>query len=277
MSLRASADCWSASPFTQAGRFLVHLAIADVVNDLHENRLWMLRDELAAKSRQSKATATRAVSDLVAQGWLVTIDAGGGRGKPTEYHYHEGGKRPQIDTVCEALNRRSGMAKPSHSEAETVSMSESSLSTQQKEQKERKVEPPAPASAVAASLWTEAETLCNELADHVAALVEGAKRPTVTREWIADMERMLRIDERDPVHVSRCIAWVHRHEFWANNIRSPAKLRKQYDRLLVEASKDKGKSDVVDRAVARIEEQEHGDTRGRSLPVGDEGSVAEVR
>lgn len=77
-----------------------------------------------------------------------------------------------------------------------------------------------------------ARELCELLADHVGTLHDGAKRPTVTEAWVRDMDRMLRLDERDPAQVARAIAWVHGHDFWRSNVLSPRTLRVQYDRLV---------------------------------------------
>lgn len=89
MSAEATGDAWRRSPFTH-DRLLVHLAIADVVNDVHGNELWMLRETLAEKSRVSRGTVDSALRELVDQGWLEVLEKGGGRAKPTRYRYHLG-------------------------------------------------------------------------------------------------------------------------------------------------------------------------------------------
>lgn len=100
MSVEALTDCFANSPLHGAQR-VVHLAIADVVNDVHENRVWMRRAELAAKSGESRATVDRTLTVLVEQGWLTVLVGGGGRGKPTEYAYNLAGKPRQDEVVSE--------------------------------------------------------------------------------------------------------------------------------------------------------------------------------
>lgn len=89
MSVQAMSDAWTNSPYT-GDTLLVQLAIADVVNDVYENRCWMLRPELAAKARCDVSTVTRALGRMKQDGYLEVLVAGGGRGKPTEYRYHVG-------------------------------------------------------------------------------------------------------------------------------------------------------------------------------------------
>jgi hypothetical protein len=78
------------------------------------------------------------------------------------------------------------------------------------------------------------EQLCNRLADSIEQ--RGSKRPTVTRAWCTDMDRLLRIDGRDPDDVVWVIDWLTagRDEvaaFWAPNVRSPRKLRDKWDTM----------------------------------------------
>lgn len=96
-------DCWARSPFRQPpqhAKFIIHLAIADVVNDVHGNKFWMLNEPLAEKAIASRSSVDRTLSELVQLGWLVVLEAGGGRGRATLYHYHLGGKPPHHDAVC---------------------------------------------------------------------------------------------------------------------------------------------------------------------------------
>lgn len=63
-----------------------------------------------------------------------------------------------------------------------------------------------------------------------------SKTPTITETWITDMERMVRIDNRDPDVVKSMIRWLYADTsadalFWQKNIASPAKLREKWERL----------------------------------------------
>jgi hypothetical protein len=64
----------------------------------------------------------------------------------------------------------------------------------------------------------------------------------INREnWICEMERLLRIDKRDPDKILRLIEWIHSHNFWRANILSVEKFRKQYDQIELQISSDKEK------------------------------------
>jgi hypothetical protein len=58
----------------------------------------------------------------------------------------------------------------------------------------------------------------------------GAKEPT-WQQWAREFDRIFRIDGRDTNDVRVVIDWSQADPFWLTNILSPAKLRKQYDRL----------------------------------------------
>lgn len=85
---------------------------------------------------------------------------------------------------------------------------------------------------------TEATRLCHLLSESLKD--RGYKTGTnVTKDWVADMERMIRIDGRSPNKVASTIGWLAtgRDEtavFWRKNIRSPAKLREHWDRMAEE-------------------------------------------
>ena len=70
MSGKAVGYVYEKSPYTGA-TLAVHLAIADVVNDLHGNRFWMSTDKVAAKTRTSRRTVQTAIDTLVNDGFLV--------------------------------------------------------------------------------------------------------------------------------------------------------------------------------------------------------------
>ena len=89
---------------------------------------------------------------------------------------------------------------------------------------------------------TTVEHLCHTLADYVANNPENSKRPTVDKAWITDMERMIRIDERTPEQIERCLRWIYEGpgDWWIANIRSPKKLRARFDDLRAQAARKRG-------------------------------------
>jgi hypothetical protein len=81
---------------------------------------------------------------------------------------------------------------------------------------------------------SDAENLANRMADAIEQW--GAKRPNVGKEWVRDMDRLLRIDERSIEDVNKVIHWLYTSSdevavFWAPNIQSPAKLRMRWDTM----------------------------------------------
>jgi hypothetical protein len=84
----------------------------------------------------------------------------------------------------------------------------------------------------------EAAVLCDRLADLIAT--DGSTKPTVTRRWIEEMDRLIRIDGQPIGTVSEMIDWVTADDFWSSNILSPQKLRKHYARLVKQRRRSNG-------------------------------------
>ena len=81
---------------------------------------------------------------------------------------------------------------------------------------------------------TEAIELCQGLARSIHS--RGSKMPNITRGWVSDMEKLLRIDGHTVDEVRDMIIWLHHGKtqsaaFWQTNIRSPKKLRVHFDRM----------------------------------------------
>lgn len=58
----------------------------------------------------------------------------------------------------------------------------------------------------------------------------GNVEKTIQR-WAIDIDKMIRLDKRDPNDIKKMISWCQNDDFWFSNILSGAKLRKQYDAL----------------------------------------------
>jgi len=65
---------------------------------------------------------------------------------------------------------------------------------------------------------------------HVDGLAPGQKKPNM-ETWANDIRKMREIDKRPLEDIKKVFLWAHNDEFWKANIRSPAKLRKQFDAL----------------------------------------------
>lgn len=86
MSAEATGAVWRYSPYTGA-QLLVHLAIADVVNDTHNYEFWMSTERLAQKARVSRSTVTQTLADMVENGHLILLESGGKRRRPSRYQF----------------------------------------------------------------------------------------------------------------------------------------------------------------------------------------------
>lgn len=75
----------------------------------------------------------------------------------------------------------------------------------------------------------DAQKLCDLLAQKMIA--NGCKPPNVTRRWIDDMDKLMRIDLHSAEEVEAVINWCQQDSFWRSNILSPAKLRAKFDAL----------------------------------------------
>ena len=56
------------------------------------------------------------------------------------------------------------------------------------------------------------------------------KKPDL-QKWGKEINKMIRIDKRDPIEIEKIINWCQNDNFWQNNILSMSKLREQYDKL----------------------------------------------
>lgn len=128
MSNEASGQAWK-SPY-KGGQKLVLLAIADVVNDVHDNRFWMAVPNLADKAAVSTNTARSALQQFVADGWLEVVTESKGR-NPSEYRFIG---QPSNDCGVEPTLQSEG-GQPSNLEDPTLQSGESSPLTNPREPK----------------------------------------------------------------------------------------------------------------------------------------------
>lgn len=86
MSAEATGWVWRNSPYSGA-QLLVHLAIADVVNDAHDNEFWMSTYKLATKAKVSRSTVTATLSEMVRDQLLVVMSSGQQTREPSRYRF----------------------------------------------------------------------------------------------------------------------------------------------------------------------------------------------
>lgn len=58
------------------------------------------------------------------------------------------------------------------------------------------------------------------------------KKPDL-QKWAIHIDRMIRLDKRNPVEIKKVIKWCQQNTFWQNNILSTEKLKIQYDQLIM--------------------------------------------
>ncbi len=69
----------------------------------------------------------------------------------------------------------------------------------------------------------------------------SAKEPNLEK-WANDFRLMREKDNRTDEQIKYLINWTQKDDFWSTNILSPAKLRKQFDALVVKIKKEKAKN-----------------------------------
>ena len=86
MSIQAIEWVLQNSPYSGENR-LIHVIIANVVNDSYGNRFWLAEEKLAAKANCSTRTVRRAKAQMVNDCFLEIVDSRHGPGKTNEYHF----------------------------------------------------------------------------------------------------------------------------------------------------------------------------------------------
>ena len=81
--------------------------------------------------------------------------------------------------------------------------------------------------------------ICSHLADSIEA--NGSKRPNITKDWRDAARLMLDRDGRTEQQVHTAIDWCQSDEFWRSNVLSMPTLRKQYDKLRLQAQRGRGR------------------------------------
>jgi phage replication O-like protein O len=93
-------------------------------------------------------------------------------------------------------------------------------SAKERHTKEKSASPPASAEASALSSYFFSKMKEKE---------PDLKPPKSFKEWDKEMEKLLRLDKRDPEKTRKMIDWIVEDKFSSETIRSPEKLRKHYD------------------------------------------------
>lgn len=93
-------------------------------------------------------------------------------------------------------------------------------------------------SKVSKDVSPKANLLSAMLLGKICARKRNFRQPDMAK-WASDMDKILRLDKRTPEELTEVIEWCQQDDFWADNILSPSKLRKQLDKLEMRMRKDK--------------------------------------
>jgi hypothetical protein len=214
--------------------------------------------KLAEHSGLSERFVRSALKALVETGWLELREQGGMKGRrrvaneyvltvPGPLHGVQGSPVENVSVPLHQVHGLEGTPAPGAGPATRENVTTPAPGSPRISTREVSEEPLVGSSMSTASGGDGAENLAADssqaLADAtrlcalLADLIEGngSKRPVVSKAWIADMERMLRIDGRDPTKADNLIRWCQADPFWMANVMSPASLRRQYDKLRLRA------------------------------------------
>lgn len=96
----------------------------------------------------------------------------------------------------------------------------------------------AKATAIAATYTEQDRELCHLLFESVIANYPFlADKPPTAKDY-AEMNKLARLDGKPYPLIEVVINWCQQNDFWKQNIRSVAKLRKQFDTLMVQAKSE---------------------------------------
>ncbi len=81
------------------------------------------------------------------------------------------------------------------------------------------------------------------------------KKPDL-QKWAVHIDRMIRIDKREPQIIKEVISWSQDDDFWQNNILATEKLRRQFDQLFLKMNSNgdgAGKTRLFEEARSILE------------------------
>ena len=74
------------------------------------------------------------------------------------------------------------------------------------------------------------------MAKRIKETYPGAKPPDLNK-WCQTFNRLMRLDGRTPKEIGQVMEWVYQDDFWCTNIRSPDKLRSNWDTLWLQMNR----------------------------------------
>lgn len=214
-------------------------------------------DNLVSFSLYGRRQVSTLLAELLAECWLLVEEQGGGKGKATVYglplmgvetsrslHGYEDryravhGDEPRsadVDTAqsegdtAQSRGAQQRSSNGEHNDNSNVSDPGTGLARLDEWADDL------PAVVAKSGLVELSRELCGLLE---TTLTERGYRTALgkarSKRWLLDMEALLRVDERPVAQVRWVIGWLHRGDdrvarFWRTNVRSPDKLRVQWD------------------------------------------------
>lgn len=224
-------------------------ALADYLDERWSTYAGQVR--LAREADVSERTVRRFMAEAETVGWLCRepqhAGPGDGRGRREDRVFlHVNGDR----SLCPCADNLAGESDTSHRPPGVVSPATRGANDEAAPSSRGTQDEPT-TSDVPPSDVTSSDAEAARLAELLADLIEqnGSKRPTVTKSWVTEIDRMIRLDSRSVDLVEKCIRWSQADSFWRANIMSPGKLRKHYDRLRlasIAAKQQNGNSRALD-------------------------------
>lgn len=232
---------WESAEVDSSSELLVLLTIADHADDNGENAYPGIA-RIAHRCRLSERRVQQLLNSLEERGLVVVERQAGGRSdlrddrRPNRYLIAVDGVKhvsPREENGVKPVASRIGVhgVKPTSPDTLVVTSTDETqelLNTSKGNHQD------------------ESKRLADVLAD--AMVMNGCKRPTVTDKWITVIDRMIRIDGRTPEQIEAAIKWAHESDFWQSVILSPEALRRNYEKMRLQAKERR--NGVANRRVA---------------------------
>lgn len=203
-------------------------------------------DRLALDARCGRSTVKRALDTLEGLGEIRELAAKVGRGNVNQYEVLVG---PGLyGGVTYKAFKKGGQSGPvtekgAHLGQKGAHLGGGGVGEKGAQGGPRTELPPTPEPKGTDTARPEVARLCELMAGLSNARTDpDGTRPepkyTVTQAWLDEMRRLIDIDGRDPELIERAIRWVDRHPFWGSNVLAVPTLRKQFDKLYLQAKRE---------------------------------------
>lgn len=215
-----------------------HVAVYSALRsfaDSQSDECWPSHRAISERAGVSLNTAKRVLRDLRDEGWIGWEERRQQNGSLTSNLYQvygskQGSGRASVSHISAtpSPHERAKGVGPQRAEVGPVRARE--LITKELEpKKELRVAPDGDDATRLAFLLSE-------------LLTDLGVKHRISAKWTRDLDLMIRKDGRTPAEIEAAMRWALADDFWSANIHSPAALRKQFDRMRLQAGRGKSKS-----------------------------------